>query len=197
MVIFLILVSPSSLHARVLAPPFSGIQLLVELLAPPPDQQDRDHRQGASEDEQAAAHAIVRLLARGVKVRAEPVAGLADAVGNGNQRRLLGPGRRHHRRLPRELQVEAAVGTADEQDDAKVAGADVERADEDAAARGREDDGDDDVQGRLHVLSAGPGDGAGRGVCNGIGGCLDEVGCHLVKAESIHNLAKKLAVKFI
>ena len=53
----------------------------------------------------------------------------ADAVRNGNQRCSLRPGPRYDGGFPSDLNVEAYEGTAAEEEDGKVAGADVEGGD--------------------------------------------------------------------
>lgn len=98
------------------------------------------------------------------------MARLANTVCNSNQRRLLAPGSGNDRRLPGQLDVEAAVGARDEEEEAEVAGADDGRADEDAAAGSSEDDGDDDVPEVFLAAGGGPGDTTGEDVGEGVGG---------------------------
>lgn len=102
--------------------------------------------------------------------------GLTDTVGNGNKRGFLRTRRGDNSGLPGELKVETAVGSRDEEDETDVAGGDVEGADKHGAAGGGEDDGDDDVPEGFLEVAAGPGDGAGGGVGDGVWRCLDEVG---------------------
>ena len=116
------------------------------------------------------------------------MARLTDTVCNRNKSRLLTPGGRHERRFPAQLEVEAGVGTADEQDEAKVARTYVQGADERGTADCTHDNGEDDVVvGFLeaagcvrHTAREGIGDGIWRG--------LNEVGSELVEVECLHDL---------
>lgn len=140
-----VLISPSPFKARVWGPPFRCIQLLVQPLCSPLDQKRRDDSQCTTQQEQATSHTVKRFLASRIKVRAEPVADLADAVGNGNKRGLFGARRGDHSRLPGKLQVEAAVGARDEKYDANVPRRNVDCSNEDTAAGGGENNRDHDV----------------------------------------------------
>ena len=122
------------------------------------------------------------------------MAHLTDAVGNSNKSCLFTPGSGNKRSLPAELQVEAGVCTADEEDQAEVSGADVQGADENTAADCAEDDRDDDVEvGFLEST---------RGVCKTAGYCvgncvrwgLDEVCSECVEFECLHDLHDLLAI---
>lgn len=97
------------------------------------------------------------------------MARLANTIRNRDQGSLLAPRRGYHRRLPGQLDVEAAVGARDEEEEAEVAGANDGRADEDGAAGGAKDDGDDDVPEVFLAAGGGPGDAAGEDVGEGVG----------------------------
>lgn len=138
-------IPPTSLHPR-------GLGIALRLIQPPiqtnstPSRQPRRHNDKRTPYQyQPPAEPVKRLLRPRPKVRAEPVADLADAVGDGDQRGLLAPRRGHDGRLPRELQVKAAVCPRDEEEEAKVARPDVDGRDEDGAPRGAGGDGQDYV----------------------------------------------------
>ena len=103
------------------------------------------------------------------EVRAKPMARLANTIRNSNQGSLLAPRGRDDGGLPGELDVKAAVGACDEEEEAEVAGTDDGCADEDGAAGGAEDDGDDDVPEVFLAAGGGPGDAAGEDVGEGVG----------------------------
>lgn len=174
-----------------LGPSLGLVQLLVELDGTPLGQPGRDDDEQAADQHQAAAETVKGLVGAGPKVRAEPVAGLADAVCDGDQRGLFAAGRRHQRRLPGQLQVQAVVRARDEQEQAKVAGAHVLGRDEHGAAHRAADDGHDHVPKGLLAAARGPGARAGEGVGKGVGRRLDEVGCELAKVEGFDNLLLK------
>lgn len=101
---------------------------------------------------------------------------LTNTIRNRDQRRFLAARRRHQRRLPGQLQVEAVVGAGDEKAGAEVARADVGGRDHDGDSDGGGDDWEDDVVARFPEFAGAPGEGAGAGVGEGVRGCLDEVG---------------------
>lgn len=101
---------------------------------------------------------------------------LTHTVCDGDQSCFLAARRRNKRRLPRELQVETVVCAGDQQACAEVASADVGRRDHDGDADGGGDDGEDDVVAGFAESAGAPGESAGAGVGEGVGGCLDEVG---------------------
>lgn len=170
------------------------VQLPVHPDRPPLGQARRHDDQQAPDENEAAAEAVEGLVRAGPEVRAEPVADLADAVGDGDQRGLLAAGRGDDGRLPRELQVEAVVGARDEQEEAEVARADVHGRDEQRAADGAADDGQHDVPEGLLVAARGPGAGAGEGVGECVGRRLDEVGRELAEVEGVDDLEGMLDV---
>ena len=96
------------------------------------------------------------------------MAALADAVGDGNQGSLLRTRCRHERRLPRQLQVEARVGAADQEHESKVARAHVERRDQERGTGGTGYDGSHNVPAGLLELARGPGKQTSSAVRNGI-----------------------------
>lgn len=103
----LVHVAPALLDTTVLGPALSLIELLVELNSAPLDQTGTENGGNTAEENQTTAKAVEGLLAGREEVRAEPMAGLRDAVCDSNQRGLLTTGRRDKRSLPRQLQVEA------------------------------------------------------------------------------------------
>lgn len=112
-------------------------------------------------------------MLRREEIRRKPMRALTHTIRNRNQRSLLAPRRGNQRRLPRKLQVEAVVGAADQQAGAEVARADVGGGDHDGDAGGGRDDGHDDVVAGFAEFAGRPGEGAGAGVGDGVGGCLD------------------------
>lgn len=84
--------------------------------------------------------------------------------------------------------VQANEGTGDQQDHAKVAGADVERRDHDGAANGRQRDGHDDVPAEFEPAAGRPRHDEGDQERDDGGRRLYEVGRRLVEAESSDNL---------
>lgn len=188
----LVLVTPATLNARVLSPALLLIKLLVKLDSPPSNKESRKNSQGTSKKQKSTSHAVERLLASGIEVGAEPVADLADAVGDGDKSGLLSTRSGNNSCFPRELQVETVVSTADEKDDTDVACCHVDRADEDTATGGGENDGDDNVVCRFHEVTARPSDETGSDVSKSVGRSLDEVGGHLVEAEGVHDRRKEI-----
>lgn len=128
-----------------LRPALSLIQLLVKALRPPLDQVGRNKASQAAEKDQTTTEAVVGLLGGREEVGAEPMADLTDTVGNSNQRGLLTARSRNKGGFPRQLQIETGVGSADQENEAEVAGANVEGGDEERAADCAEEDGADDV----------------------------------------------------
>lgn len=149
-------ISPTSLIARVLRPPFRLIQSLIQYRIAPPDQQGTDGDKQAAEKNQPTSQPVVGLLASREELRAEPVAALRDGVRDGDEGSLLSAGRRHQCRLPGQLQVEARVRPADQQDQAEVSRPDVERGDQHGSAHGAERDRDHDVPERFLSSSRRP-----------------------------------------
>jgi hypothetical protein len=179
--------SPSTLDTSMLGPALSLIQLLVQRPCAHLDQRRRNYSSDTAKQNQATTKAVEWLLRRGEEVGAEPMARLTDTVGNSNKSCLLTPGRWYERRLPAQLQVQARVGTADEQDETKVARAHVEGADKGGAADCAHDDGKDDVvKGFLHATRS-VCHAAGEGVGDGVRRSLDEVGSEFVKVEGLHD----------
>lgn len=103
----LVHVAPSLLDTTVLGPALSLIELLVELNSTPLDQTGTGNGGNTAEENQTTAKAVEGLLAGREEVRAEPMAGLRNAVCDSNQCGLLTTGRRDKRGFPRQLQVEA------------------------------------------------------------------------------------------
>jgi len=167
---------PPPLNTRMLTPPLRLIQPPIQTLRPHLNQRRTNDTSRAPKQNQPPTQPIKRLLARRKEVRTKPMARLTNAIRNRNKRRLLAPRRGDKRRLPAQLQVEAGVGAADEQDETDVAGADVEGADEGGAADGGHDDGEHDVVVGFLEAAGCVGHSAGEGISDGVGRGLDEVG---------------------
>lgn len=129
----LVLVTPATLDTRVLSPALLLIELLVKLDSSPSYKESRKNSQSTSKKEETTSHSVERLLATGIEVGAEPVADLADTVGNGDKSGLLCTRGGYNCGLPRELQVETVVGTADKKDNTDVASSNVDCSNEDTA----------------------------------------------------------------
>lgn len=167
---------PPSLIPTVLTVPLRLIKLPIKPLCPPLHSKAQQNRTKTSKKNKPTPKPIKRLLARREEIRREPVRALTNTIRNRNQRRFLAARRRHQRRLPGQLQVEAVVGAGDEKAGAEVARADVGRGDHDGDSDGGGDDREHDVVAGFAEAAGGPGEGAGAGVGEGVGGCLDEVG---------------------
>lgn len=179
---------PSALVARVLRPALCLVELLVHPLAAPPSEARRDDNEEASDQDQATAETVEGLVGPGPEVGAEPVAGLADAVGDGDERGLLTARGRDDCRLPGELEVETVVGTRDQDEEGEVADADVGDGDEEGATNGTEADGDHDVPEVLLATAGRPRAQTGECVREGIRRRLNEVGSELSKVEGVDDL---------
>lgn len=177
-----------------LRPALGLIKFLVGPLAAPSREHSREHDQEAANEDQTATEAVEGLVGPGPEVGAEPMAALRDAVRNGNQSRLLRTRSRDDRGLPGELEVETVVGTRDQDEEGKVPRPDVLDGDEDRAADGTDDDGDDNVPEMLLAFTGRPRQHAGDGVREGVGRSLDEVGGELAKVEGVDDLSQNMLV---
>lgn len=171
-----------------LRPALGLIQLLVPANTPPPHKSSRDTDQQAADEDKTATKTVEGLVGAGPEVGTEPVAALADAVGDTDEGRLLAPWGWHHLSLPGKLEVETVVGTGDEDEEGKVAHANVGNGDEKGAADGGDEDGDHDVPVVLLATAGGPCAQTGEGVGEGIRRGLDEVGGELAKVEGVDDL---------
>lgn len=116
------------------------------------------------------------------------MADLTDAVGNSDKSSLLTTWGGYESSFPTELKIETGVGAADEKDETKVAGANVEGSDEHTAACSAEDDGNHNVIEGFLEATGSVGETAGNSVCDGVGWSLDEVGGKSVELEGLHDL---------
>ena len=152
------------------------IKLLVKPLRPPLHTKAKQNGAKTSKKNKSTSKSVERLLASREEIRREPVRALTNTVRNRNQSRFLAARGRDQSRLPGELQVQTVVGSGDQQACAEVAGADVGRGDHDGDSDGGGDDGEHDVVAGFAEAAGAPGESAGAGVGEGVGGCLDEVG---------------------
>jgi hypothetical protein len=171
-----------------LRPSLGLVQLLVTADAPPPDKSSRDTDQQASDENKSTTETVEGLVGARPEVGAEPVAALADAVGDTDESRLLAPWGWHHLSLPGKLQVETVVGTRDEDEEGKIAHANVGNRNEESAADGGDENGNHDVPVVLLATAGGPCAQTGEGVGEGIRRGLDEVGGELAKVEGVDDL---------
>lgn len=167
---------PPPLNTRMLTPPLRLIQPLIQTLRPHLNQRSTNNTSRTPKQNQPPTQPIKWLLTRRKEVRAKPMTSLTNAIRNRNERRLLTPRRGNKGCFPAQLQVEAGVGAADEQDETDVAGADVEGADEGGAADCGHDDGEHDVVVGFLEAAGCVCHSAGEGIGDGVGGSLDEVG---------------------
>lgn len=116
------------------------------------------------------------------------MADLTDAVGNSDKSSLLATWGGHESSFPTELEIETGVGAADEENETKIAGTNVEGSDEHAAACCAEDYGNHNVVVGFLEATGSIGETASDCVCDGVGWSLDEVGGQSVEFEGLHNL---------
>ena len=115
---------------------------------------------------------------------------LTDTIGDGNESCFLAARSRHKCRFPAQLKIEARVGAADEEHEAKVACANVEGANEHAAACCAHEYRNDDVVVGLLETAGRVCETACDGVGDGVGRSLDEVGGECVEFERFHDLQR-------
>lgn len=128
-----------------LAVSFRLIKLLVQPLGPPLNTPTEKCRAKAAEQDETASESVERLMLGREEVGREPVGALAHTIRNRDEGCLLTTWSRNQRRLPRELQVQTVVGTADQQACTEVASADVRSRDQDGRADCGSEDRDNDV----------------------------------------------------